>query len=73
MGFVLLGIAAVQVVVHMIYFLHMDGKVEGGWSMLAMLFTIMVVVIMLSGSLWVMYHMNHNMIPGMMPAEMVHQ
>jgi cytochrome o ubiquinol oxidase operon protein cyoD len=73
MGFVLLGIAAVQVVVHMIYFLHMDGKVEGGWSMLAMVFTIMVVVVMLSGSLWVMYHMNHNMIPGVMPAEMVHQ
>lgn len=73
MGFVLLGIAAVQVVVHMIYFLHMDGKVQGGWSMLAMMFTIMVVVVMLSGSLWVMYHMNHNMIPGVMPAEMVHQ
>lgn len=73
MGFVLLGIAAVQVVVHMIYFLHMDGKVQGGWSMLAMMFTIMVVMVMLSGSLWVMYHMNHNMIPGVMPAEMVHQ
>ncbi|HEU5435864.1 MAG TPA: cytochrome o ubiquinol oxidase subunit IV, partial [Telluria sp.] len=58
-GFVLLGLAAVQVVVHMIYFLHMDGKAEGGWSMLAMLFTIMVVVIMMAGSLWVMYHMNH--------------
>jgi cytochrome o ubiquinol oxidase operon protein cyoD len=22
---------------------------------------------MLSGSLWVMYHLNHNMMPGMMP------
>jgi cytochrome o ubiquinol oxidase operon protein cyoD len=70
-GFVLLGLAAVQVVVHMIYFLHMDGKAEGGWSMLAMVFTIMVVVIMLAGSLWVMYHMNHNMMPGMM-SEMPH-
>jgi cytochrome o ubiquinol oxidase operon protein cyoD len=70
-GFVLLGLAAVQVVVHMIYFLHMDGKAEGGWSMLAMVFTIMVVVIMMAGSLWVMYHMNHNMMPGMM-SEMTH-
>ncbi|HEU4375867.1 MAG TPA: cytochrome o ubiquinol oxidase subunit IV [Telluria sp.] len=65
-GFVVLGIAAVQIVVHMIYFLHMNTKVEGGWSMLAMLFTVMVVVIMLSGSIWVMYHMNHNMMPSMM-------
>lgn len=63
---VILGFAAVQVVVHMIYFLHMNTKVEGGWSMLAMVFTIVVVVIMLAGSIWVMYHLNHNMMPGMM-------
>lgn len=65
-GFVLLALAAVQVVVHMIYFLHMNAKSEGGWSMLALLFTAMMVFIMLSGSLWVMYHLNHNMMPGMM-------
>ena len=72
MGLVLLGMAAVQIVVHMIYFLHMNSKVEQGWSMLAMLFTLMLVVIMLSGSIWVMYHMNHNMMPGMM-TEMIKQ
>ena len=64
-GFVLLALAAVQIVVHMIYFLHMNSKSEGGWTMLALLFTTMVVVIMMSGSLWVMYHLNHNMMPGM--------
>ena len=66
MGLVLLGFAAVQVVVHMVYFLHMNAKAEGGWSMLALLFTVMVLVIMLAGSIWVMYHLNHNMMPGMM-------
>lgn len=66
-GLVLLGFAAVQIVVHMVYFLHMNTKSEGGWSMLALIFTVMLVVIMLSGSLWVMYHLNHNMMPGMMP------
>lgn len=71
-GLVLLGIAAVQIVVHMIYFLHMNSKVEQGWSLLAMVFTLMLVVIMLSGSIWVMYHMNHNMMPGMM-TEMIHK
>ncbi|MGO4377038.1 cytochrome o ubiquinol oxidase subunit IV [Pseudoduganella sp. RAF53_2] len=64
-GFVLLGLAAVQIVVHMVYFLHMNTKSEGGWNMLATIFTVMIVVIMLSGSIWVMYHMNHNMMPGM--------
>ncbi len=66
-GLVILAFAAVQVVVHMVYFLHMNTKSEGGWSMLALIFTFVMVVIMFSGSLWVMYHLNHNMMPGMMP------
>lgn len=61
--FIILGFAAVQVLVHMFYFLHLDAKVEGGWTLLATLFTIIVVVIMLAGSIWVMYHMNANMMP----------
>jgi len=62
---VILGFAAVQIVVHMIYFLHMNTKVEGGWSMLALIFTLVLVVITLAGSLWVMYHLNHNMMPSL--------
>ncbi len=62
-GLVLLGFAAVQIVVHMVYFLHMNSKVEGGWSMLSLIFTIAVVVIMLAGSIWVMFHLNANMMP----------
>jgi cytochrome o ubiquinol oxidase subunit IV len=55
--------AAVQIVVHMVYFLHMSSRAEGGWSMLALLFTAVLVVITLSGSVWVMYHLNTNMMP----------
>ena len=62
---VVLGLAAVQIVVHMVYFLHMNGRSEGGWSLLALIFTLMMVVILLSGSIWVMYHLNSNMMPGM--------
>ncbi len=58
-----MAFAVVQVVVHMIYFLHMNGKSEGGWTLTALVFTIIVVVIMLSGSLWVMHHLNTNMMP----------
>jgi cytochrome o ubiquinol oxidase operon protein cyoD len=62
-GFVIMAFAAVQVVVHMIYFLHMNTRVEGGWSFMAMMLTIVLVVITLSGSMWVMYHLNANMMP----------
>ncbi|MBT0571412.1 cytochrome o ubiquinol oxidase subunit IV [Curvibacter sp. CHRR-16] len=60
---VLLAFAVVQIVVHMVYFLHMDSKSESGWNMLALMFTALLVIIVLSGSLWVMYHLNTNMMP----------
>jgi len=65
---IILAFAVVQIVVHMIFFLHMTPKAEGGWSLVSLMFTIIVVVIMLSGSLWVMYHLNANMMP--MPHDM---
>ncbi|WP_182084961.1 cytochrome o ubiquinol oxidase subunit IV [Aureimonas sp. ME7] len=64
-GLVIMGLAVVQIVVHMVYFLHMNTKSEGGWNMLAMIFTIVIVVITIAGSLWVMYHLNVNMMPAM--------
>jgi cytochrome o ubiquinol oxidase operon protein cyoD len=63
LGIVLLLLGAVQIVVHMIYFLHMNAKSEMGWTMLALIFTLVLVFITLSGSLWVMYHQNQNMMP----------
>ncbi|SHH31405.1 cytochrome o ubiquinol oxidase operon protein cyoD [Hydrocarboniphaga daqingensis] len=59
----ILAFGAVQILVHMVYFLHMNTSSEGGWNMLALIFTVVLVVITLSGSLWVMYHMNTNMMP----------
>jgi cytochrome o ubiquinol oxidase operon protein cyoD len=60
---VIMAFAAVQIVVHMIYFLHMNTTSEGGWTMMALIFTIVMVVIALTGSLWVMHHLNVNMMP----------
>jgi cytochrome o ubiquinol oxidase operon protein cyoD len=60
---IIVAFAIVQIFVHMIYFLHMNTSSEGGWNMLALIFTLVLVVITLSGSLWVMYHMNVNMMP----------
>jgi len=65
----ILLIGAVQIVVHMIYFLHMNAKSEGGWNMLSLMFTLTLVVITLTGSLWVMFHLNSNMMPQMQRAQ----
>jgi cytochrome o ubiquinol oxidase operon protein cyoD len=60
-GVLLVAMAAVQIVVHMVFFLHMNGKAENGWTMMSLIFTVVIVGIVLSGSLWVMYHLNVNM------------
>lgn len=62
-GLVITAFAVVQIIVHMIFFLHMNHKSEGGWNMLALIFTIVIVVIAVAGSVWVMYHLNVNMMP----------
>lgn len=59
----IMALAVVQIVVHMVFFLHMNFRSEGGWSMMALVFTVIIVVIVLAGSLWVMYHLNTNMMP----------
>jgi cytochrome o ubiquinol oxidase subunit IV len=70
---IIMGLGVVQILVHMIYFLHMNTRSEGGWTMMAAIFTIIVIVIALSGSLWVMFHLNTNMMPGhiMNPADLI--
>lgn len=62
-AFAILAFAVVQIVVHMIFFLHLNAKSEGGWNMLALIFTLVLLVIMLAGSMWVMHHLNANMMP----------
>jgi cytochrome o ubiquinol oxidase operon protein cyoD len=42
----------------------MSSKSEEGWTLVSLIFTLVLVVITLAGSLWVMYHLNSNMMPG---------
>jgi cytochrome o ubiquinol oxidase operon protein cyoD len=59
--FVILGFAIVQIYVHMVFFLHMTSKAEGGWTWMSLIFTLVLVVITLSGSLWITYHLKAYM------------
>lgn len=59
----IMGFAFVQIIVHVIYFLHVDFKSERGWTIMTFIFTVVILFITLSGSLWVMYHLTSNMAP----------
>jgi cytochrome o ubiquinol oxidase operon protein cyoD len=62
---IIMAFAVAQIFVHMVFFLHMDAKSESGWSLMALIFTLILVAIGLTGSLWVMYHLNANMMPSL--------
>lgn len=62
---IILGMAVVQIVVHLKYFLHMDGSKGQRWNVMAFLFTLLILFIVLAGSLWIMHNMNANMMPMM--------
>jgi len=65
---IILGLAMVQIYVHMVFFLHMTSKAEGGWAWMSLIFTLVLVVITLSGSLWITYHLKTNTMP-LMPEQ----
>ena len=62
----IIALAVVQILVHTICFLHVNTTGEGGWTLLAYAFTAVLLIITIAGSLWIMYHLNTNMMPGMM-------
>ena len=56
---VIFGIA--QVVVHFIFFLHMKPSAKQSWNGLAFIYTFLLLCILVGASIWIMYHLNHNM------------
>ena len=62
-AFAITILAVTQILVHMVYFLHLDPRSEGGWNLMALIFTAVILIIALTGSLWIMYHLQQNMAP----------
>ncbi len=58
---VIISSGLIQVLVHIICFLHMNISSKEHWNLTALLFTITVICIILIGSLWIMYNLNNNM------------
>lgn len=64
------GFAAAQILVHVLYFLHVNGSDGQRWNLTALIYTAIVVGIILGGSIWIMNHLYLNMMPGMMHGSM---
>ena len=58
--------AMAQILVHIVYFLHVNRSAEQRWNLLALVFTGIVLCIILGGSMWIMHNLYVNMMPGTM-------
>lgn len=65
--YVVLAIAVVQLVVQVVFFLHIGRGSK--WKLITFLFTVLIIAIVVVGSIWIMHNLNYNMMD-MSPDEM---
>jgi cytochrome o ubiquinol oxidase operon protein cyoD len=56
-------LAVAQMGVHLVFFLHMTSGPDNVNNLMALAFGLLIVMLLVFGSLWIMAHMNHNMMP----------
>jgi len=60
---VILALAVAQLVIQLVFFLHLNKEAGPRWQLAVFLSTIGLVLIVVVGSLWIMQHLNYNMTP----------
>jgi cytochrome o ubiquinol oxidase operon protein cyoD len=59
----LIVLAIAQMGVHIVFFLHITTRPDSINNVMALVFGIFIVFVLIVGSVWIMTHLNHNMIP----------
>ena len=53
--------AIAQVLIQLVYFLHMNSSSEQRWNVIAFVYTILCIAVLLIGSVWIMNYLHLNM------------
>ena len=61
LGLTVLAIA--QMGVHLVFFLHITSGPDNTNNVLALVFGVLIVLLVVVGSLWIMFNLNDNMVP----------
>jgi len=59
----LVVLAIAQMGVHLVFFLNITTGPDNVNNVMALAFGVLIVLLLLAGSLWIMAHLNHNMMP----------
>ncbi len=53
--------ASVQILVHLYYFLHLDASSAARWNLLALIFTFLILILYVGGTIWIMHSLYYRM------------
>jgi cytochrome o ubiquinol oxidase operon protein cyoD len=56
-------LAVAQMGVHLVFFLHITSGPDSTNNTMALAFGVLIVLLLIGGSLFIMSHLNHNMMP----------
>jgi cytochrome o ubiquinol oxidase operon protein cyoD len=59
----LVVLAIAQMGVHLVFFIHITSGPDNVNNVMALAFGVLIVLLLLTGSLWIMAHLNQNMMP----------
>ena len=57
----LAALAITQLFVQSLCFLRLNASAEGRWNLMPFIFSILIIAILVSGTLWIMYNCNYYM------------
>lgn len=56
----IIGLAIAQLLVQLVFFLHLGRESKPRWNLVALSFAVTVVLILVIGSLWIMNHLDYS-------------
>ncbi|MEM8727250.1 MAG: cytochrome C oxidase subunit IV family protein [Chlamydiota bacterium] len=60
-----IGFGSIQAILQLIFFFHIGSEPKPRWSLLLLVFTIVLVLVVVLGTLWIMYNLDYNLMPAM--------
>lgn len=54
-------LALVQFFIQMVFFLHLNAHSNASWNLLSFLFTVVIVMVLVVGTMWIMYNLYEKM------------
>lgn len=65
--FTIVGFALAQALIQFVFFLQLGLESKPHWAFITFLFTALILVIVIGGSLWIMTNLNYDLMPKMQP------